>query len=428
MQILFLSHYFPPEVNAPATRVYEHCKEWVKLGHEVTVVTCAPNHPRGKVYEGYKNKFYQREIIDGIEVIRVWTYLSANEGFGKRALNYFSYFVSVILLSIFMQPRKDIVLSTSPQFFNGLAGYPVSKILKSVWVLEIRDLWPESILAVGAMKKNIVIDFLYMIEKFMYKKADYIIPVTDAFNTYIKKIIHPDRKTCVVKNSVNSDFFNPNKVDFELLKKFKKSHSLEDKFVVSYVGTHGMAHNLKTLLNAARILSNQKDIVFLLIGDGAEKDELIKMKAEFSLNNVLMLSQLPKHQMPIVIAASDVSIVHLKRDKAFEKVIPSKIFESMSMGKPIILGVKGEAAKIINQSKAGVCIDPENHLEMANAILAIKSDMVGYKKMSYSGMSFVRSNFDRNKLASDYLEVLLQLSMRKKTRNSNMEYVNVSNQ
>lgn len=426
MNILFLSHYFPPEVNAPASRAYEHCKEWVRLGHKVTVITSAPNHPKGKVYAGYKNKLYQKEMVDGIEVIRIWTYLSANEGFGKRALNYFSYFISVVVLSIFMLSRKDIVLSTSPQFFNGLAGYPVSKILKAVWVLEIRDLWPESILAVGAMKNKKIISILYAIEKFMYKKADYIIPVTDAFNTYISKIIYPYRKTCVINNAVNNDFFNPKSVDIEALTEFKQYYALENKFVISYVGTHGMAHGLKTLLNAAKVLRNRKDIIFLLIGDGAEKNELKKIKKELSLDNVLMLPQLPKDKMPMVLGASDISIVHLKRDKAFEKVIPSKLFESMAMGKPVILGVKGEAAKIINQSRSGVCIEPENHFQMANAILALKRDVAGYRKMSNAGMNYVRCNYDRRKLAQDYLNVLSKLVIH--SDNPDAEYLNVSNQ
>lgn len=426
MNILFLSHYFPPEVNAPASRAYEHCKEWVRLGHKVTVITSAPNHPKGKVYAGYKNKLYQKEMVDGIEVIRIWTYLSANEGFGKRALNYFSYFISVVVLSIFMLSRKDIVLSTSPQFFNGLAGYPVSKILKAVWVLEIRDLWPESILAVGAMKNKKIISILYAIEKFMYKKADYIIPVTDAFNTYISKIIYPYRKTCVINNAVNNDFFNPKSVDIEALTEFKQYYALENKFVISYVGTHGMAHGLKTLLNAAKVLRNRKDIIFLLIGDGAEKNALKKVKKELSLDNVLMLPQLPKDKMPMVLGASDISIVHLKRDKAFEKVIPSKLFESMAMGKPVILGVKGEAAKIINQSRSGVCIEPENHLQMANAILALKRDVAGYRKMSNAGMNYVRCNYDRRKLAQDYLNVLSKLVIH--SDNPDAEYLNVSNQ
>ena len=179
MRLLFLSHYFPPEVNAPASRTFEHCREWVRAGHQVTVITCAPNHPRGEVYPGYRNRFVQRENVEGIDVVRVWSYMAANEGFAKRTANYVSYMIMAILVAPWLA-RTDVVISTSPQFFNGLAGYAVSRLKRTPWVLEIRDLWPESILAVGAIKNPRVIRFLEWLEMFAYRKADRIVPVTDA--------------------------------------------------------------------------------------------------------------------------------------------------------------------------------------------------------------------------------------------------------
>src|SRR5437868_251631 len=184
MRILFLSHYFPPEVNAPASRTYEHCKQWVQDGQEVTVVTCAPNHPRGIVYEGYRNNFFQREMKDGIRVVRVWTYVTANEGFLKRTLNYLSYMVASVCVAPFLS-RCDVVVSTSPQFFNGLAGYLVSRLKRVPWILEIRDLWPESIVAVGAITNRPVIRLLEGLELFAYRKADHLVVVTDAFKAHI---------------------------------------------------------------------------------------------------------------------------------------------------------------------------------------------------------------------------------------------------
>src|SRR5450759_2827077 len=184
MRILFLSHYFPPEVNAPASRTYEHCKAWAGAGHEVTVVTCVPNHPRGIVYAGYRNRLWQRELHDGITVIRLWTFVTANEGFLKRSLNYVSFMFACVLAAPFL-PKADIVVTTSPQFFNGLAGYPVSRIKRVPWVLEIRDLWPESIVAVGGLKPGVVVRMLERLELFGYRKADAIVPVTNAFQRYI---------------------------------------------------------------------------------------------------------------------------------------------------------------------------------------------------------------------------------------------------
>ena len=266
MKILFLSHYFPPEVNAPASRTYEHCKQWVKLGHDVTVVTCAPNHPRGKVYPGYRNRWSQREERDGIKVVRLWTYVTANEGFVKRTLNYVSYMVSAIVAAPFLS-KADVVLSTSPQFFNGLAGYFVSRLKHAPWVLEIRDLWPESILVVGAIKNKLIIRVLEYLEMFAYRKADAIVPVTEAFKRYMVGKGIPAQKIEVVKNGVDLDFYkvveDANPVVQEL--------GLSGKFVSSYFGTHGMAHHLETVLEAATLLRERKDILFLLVGDGAER-------------------------------------------------------------------------------------------------------------------------------------------------------------
>ena len=206
MRILFLSHYFPPEVNAPASRTFEHCREWVRQGHEVTVVTCAPNHPRGVVYDGYRNRLWQREERDGIRVVRLWTYLAANEGFAKRTLNYVSYMISALLAAPWL-PRADVVVTSSPQFFNGLAGYFVSRLKRAPWALEIRDLWPESILSVGAIKNARIIGALEWLARFAYRKADVIVPVTDAFKRYMVERGVPAEKIHVIKNGVDLDFY-----------------------------------------------------------------------------------------------------------------------------------------------------------------------------------------------------------------------------
>lgn len=293
MHILFLSHYFPPEVNAPASRTFEHCRQWVKDGHEVTVVTCAPNHPRGKVYEGYRNALYMREEKDGIHVIRLWTFVTANEGFAKRTLNYVSYLVAASVAAPFLA-TVDIVISTSPQFFNGLAGYLVSRIKRRPWVLEIRDLWPESILAVGAVTNRFVIRVLEWLELFAYRKADHLVPVTDAFRRHMESKGIAASKITVVKNGADLFLYTPVSGKNPML----ESLGLEGKFVASYFGTHGMAHHLETALYAAKRLSDYPQIIILLAGDGAERNRLLKLRDSLGLTNVLMLEQQPKECMP----------------------------------------------------------------------------------------------------------------------------------
>ena len=402
MRILFLSHYFPPEVNAPASRTYEHCKQWVQDGHEVTVVTCAPNHPRGIVYDGYRNKLFQRAEKDGIQVIRVWSYVTANEGFLKRTLNYLSYMLAAVCVAPFLS-NFDIVLSTSPQFFNGLAGYLVSRLKRVPWILEIRDLWPESIVAVGAITNRPVIRLLEGLELFAYRKADHLVVVTDAFKAHMMTRGIVSKKVTVIKNGV----------DFSLYKKppygaldLSRELGLEGKFVASYFGTHGMAHHLETILEAAYELREWKDIVFLLVGDGAERRRLVTMRDEMKLSNVLMLDQQPKEKMPELWSLSSVSLVLLKKSALFKTVIPSKIVESMAMERPVILGVEGESAELVLSAGGGICIEPESSKDLAIQVLKLYRDHMLRQELGSSGRRYVLEHFDRRVLARRFADVM----------------------
>lgn len=404
MKILFLSHYFPPEVNAPANRTYEHCKEWVKSGHKVTVVNCVPHHPMGKVYPGYKNKFFQVEEKDGITAIKVWTYITANSGFLKRVLNYIFYMNMAILVAPFIG-KADVVISTSPQFFNGLAGYFVSKIKHCPWILEIRDLWPESIVAVGAIRNRRIIAVLGWLEQFAYRKADRIVPVTNSFKEYIVRCGIDKSKLTVIRNGVDLSFYHHMDRD----NKFADKIGVGDRFVASYVGTHGMAHGLDVILSAADKLREQTNIVFLLVGDGAERKRLGKDIKDQKLTNVILLGQLPKEDMPKIWSITDVSLVLLKKLDLFLTVIPSKIFECMAMKKPIILGVKGESSEIIEEAKSGICIEPENAGRLADSVQCICQDENLGKEFGENGLKYVTEHFNRIKLASEYEAILLSV-------------------
>lgn len=404
MHILFLSHYFPPEVNAPASRTYEHCAAWVRRGHEVTVVTCAPNHPRGVLYAGYRNRWFQTETRDGIRVIRLWTYLSPNEGFLRRTLNYISYMVTAIL-AIPRLPRPDVVISTSPQFFNGLAGYFVSRFKRVPWVLEIRDLWPESIVAVGAIKNAWIIRLLERLELFAYRKAEAIVCVTDAFKQYmIDKGIDP-AKVFVIKNGVNLGLFQTRDRETPEAQALSRSLGVEGRFVAAYVGTHGMAHHLDTILEAAAITAGD-DVLYVMVGDGAERDRLLAKRQAMGLENVVMLEQLPKEKMPVLWSLTDLSLVLLKKSDLFKTVIPSKIFESLAMEVPVVLGVEGESKALIEEAGAGLCIEPEDAGALAGAVKRLRENEDLAKRLGSSGRRYVQQYFDRSVLADRYLQVL----------------------
>jgi glycosyltransferase involved in cell wall biosynthesis len=404
MRILFLSHYYPPEVNAPASRTSEHCRAWAAAGHDVTVITCAPNHPAGKIYPGYRNRLHQRETIDGVEVVRVWTLLAANEGFLMRSLNYLSYMVSATLAVPF-QKRPDVVISTSPQFFCGLAGLPAKWLRRIPWILEVRDLWPESIVTVGAMRKGRAVRLLEWIEQRAYRSADHIVSVTDSFVAHIAARGGKAERISVIKNGVDLSLFQKSTDDAEAA---KQALGLQGKFIAAYVGTHGLAHGLDTILEAAEALKDQPHIAFLMVGDGAERTRLVEAAATRKLANVHILGQRPKADMPGIWSATDASLILLKRSDLFHKVIPSKMFEAMAMQCPIVLGVEGEAKALLEAGQAGMAIEPENARELATAVLKLAGDRELAANYGRQGAAFVKANFDRSVLAARYLGVVEQ--------------------
>lgn len=408
MHILFLTHYFPPEVNAPASRTFENAKRWVAAGHKVTVLTCAPNHPRGILYPGYKNRLFQWDTLEGVRILRVFTFLSPNAGFLKRILNYFSYMLSATLLCPLVS-EIDVVVSTSPQFFCGMAGLWVSLLKRKPWVLEIRDLWPESITAVGQVINPILLRFLEGLETFLYKSADHIISVTHSFKQHIGKRGIPGERISVLTNGVDLEHFQPvSKKD--LIRSGNGHAELAGKFVVSYIGTHGMAHGLETVLLTAEILRPYDNILFLLIGDGAERETLLRKRNEAGLENVLMLPQQPKEKMPEFLALSDACMVLLKKRDIFKTVIPSKIFESMGMERPVILGVAGESKGIIEEADCGICIEPENHQQLADAVLKLFNDPELAAGMGRNGRRCVTAAYNRETLAGSYMGILDEVS------------------
>lgn len=403
MRILFLTHYYPPEVNAPASRVSDLAKEWTRAGHEVTVVTCAPNHPYGKLHKPYRNRWFQRENLDGIVVIRVWTHLASNEGFFHRTLNYLSFLVSVAV-QVRRLPAADVVVSTSPQFFCGLAGFAVARAKRAPWVLEIRDLWPESIITVGAMRRSPLIWLLEQIEGWAYRSTGHIVSVTKSFVPHFIERGANREKISVVTNGVDLNAFD----DAGDGEAFREMHGLRGKFVASYVGTHGMAHRLETILEAAELTRDDARIAFLMVGAGAERDRLLEMKRQRGLDNVVMLEQMPRSAMPDVWGASDVSLVLLKDDPLFRKVIPSKIFEAMAMRRPIVLGVEGESKEIVADCGCGIAIRPGNAGDLAAAVRRLAGDPNLVIELGAKGRRLAEEHYDRSKLAAQYLAILQQ--------------------
>jgi len=406
MKIVFFSHYFPPEGNAPASRTYEHCKRWVAAGHDVTVITCAPNVPDGVVYDGYKNRIWpQRESVDGINVVRTWTYVAANAGSVKRILNYVSYMMSAVLTFLFFCRRPNVVIATSPQLFCGWAGVIASWVKWCPFVLEIRDIWPESIVTVGAMEKGMLLRILEFIERRMYRAANHIVTVGSGYRDNIVAKVDCGDRTSVVTNGVDSDLFSPKDASPE----FRSMYGLGDRFVCSYVGTIGMAHGLSIVVRAAKRLkeANREDIVFCLVGDGASRAAIEQEIEAADVGSLVQLTgRLPKSEMPTVLASSDCLLVHLMKTDLFQTVIPSKIFESMAMKRPLIMGVQGESADIVEASGSGIHIEPENDEELVAAVIKLHESPEFYEQLCSKGRSFATEHYSRDKLASKMLATI----------------------
>lgn len=406
MHILFLTDNFPPEGNAPATRTFEHAREWVAQGHRVTMITCAPNFPEGKVYAGYENKLFQKSELEGIEIRRVKTYITANEGFFKRSLDYLSFMFSGFLAGLFVK-KPDVVIATSPQFFCACAGWAVAFCKRKPFVFELRDIWPASIEAVGAAKNSRLIRALEKIELFLYRRAALIVSVTHSFKTDLIERGVSANKISVILNGVDLSVYKPQEKDEALAAQY----DLKDKFVVGYVGTHGMAHALDTLVDAAAMLEDD-GVVFLFAGGGARAEELASDVQERKLSNVVVMGRQPKERMSAVWSLCDVSIVHLKDTALFSKVIPSKIFESFAMGLPVVIGVpEGEATSLVTKHRGGIVFEPENAQQLSAVIEKLNNDRDLLGQLARNCETAARE-FDRKRLARRMLEELQSLTVR----------------
>jgi len=406
MKLLFLTDNFPPESNAPASRTYEHCKEWTNQGMEVTVITCAPNFPYGKTYEGYKNKLYQTEIIDGIKVIRVWTYMTENKGVVKRIADYMSYAFGAFIAGLFI--KTDLIVATSPQLFTTLGGCALATVKRKPWIFELRDLWPEGIKDHGAIKKTYLLDFLTKMELCLYRRATHVVTVTKGLKENLSgRGINPE-KIDIVTNGANMELFNPQEKDAQLL----KSLALEDKFIVGYIGTHGMAHGLEFIMESIQEIRNKK-IHFLLVGTGAKKEATVAKAKELKLTNVTFLDPVAKSEVNRYISIIDVALVPLTKTVIHASLIPSKIFESAAMQKPMLLGVEGEAREIVEHYNAGISFEPENKKEFLEALDAISSSTEKYAELQ-EGCTKLAEAFNRKNLAKNMFDILEKVNYKNK--------------
>ena len=409
MNILFLADNFPPERNAQASRVFERACYWVRWGHKVTVITCCPNFPEGKAYAGYENRWRHVDQLNGIRIVRVKTFFAPNAGSILRILDFLSYMVTAFFAGL-LEPRPDVVVATSPQFFAAVGACALSMLRRLPFVLEISDLWPDSIVAVGQMRQSAVVHCLEIIEMFLYRRATRVVTLTSAFKDNLMSRGIPSDKVDTIINGVDLQRYSPRPRDHALACEWGIA---EDDLVVGYIGTLGMAHALHNVLRAAALLSDRQ-VRFMFVGSGAERTRLIAESERMTLKNVTFVPAQPKELMPNAWSLCNVALVHLKNAPLFRTVIPSKIFEAMGMGLPILLvAPEGEASHIVRREEVGLCVPAEDPKELASAVLFLKENRQILEQLSRRSCE-AAPRYSRERQARDMLATL-HASLTRKT-------------
>jgi len=391
MEVLFLTDNFVPEQNASARRSYEHCRRWAKQGISVTVITTVPNFPSGKPHPPYRNRLYTSETLDGIRVIRVWTFLAPNQGVVLRALDFASFAVSGFFAGLFQKP--EIIVATSPQLLTALAGHMLARVKRCPWVFEVRDLWPESIAAVGAMKEGLVMRALRHVEQMLYRGADRIVTVTEPIRMQLAGRGVPIEKVGVVPNGVDLERLIPKTGSAALAARLR----LEGKFIVAYVGTHGFAQGLEVVVRAADLLRNS-DIHFVFVGEGARRKDLMEMSVWLGVKNVSFVGAVPSEAAVEYLALADAIVIPLKKSALFDGALPSKIFEAAAMERPILLSASGISADLVRGYHAGLVVEPEDPSALAAAAVRLRSDTT-LRESFRAGCHRLARHHDRERLA-----------------------------
>ena len=399
-------------MGAPAARVAELSRLWAQAGHEVSVLTGFPNHPTGKVpaqYRGKMRRLVCQEEKDQVRVVRSWLLTFPNRKAYERTLNYSSFCISAASTGMFLS-KPDVVIATSPQLLVGLSGWWIAQWNRVPFILEVRDLWPESLAAVDAARTDsLFYKILSGIAAFLYRTCHGIVVVTPAFQKHlVEKWKVPPEKISVVENGVDTELFNPDGKRTEI----RRTLGVEGKFVVSYIGTIGMAHGLETVLEAASQLRQSGKVFFLFVGEGAEKEKIISRAREQGLNNVGFVDQQRREDIPAYICASDVCLVPLRKSELFTTVLPTKLLEFMACGRPVILGVDGLARRVVQDASAGIVVEPENATELAQAIRTLAADADLCATLGRNGRHYVSQNFTRRHTAEAYMRVLQKLVAR----------------
>ena len=406
MKLLILTQYYPPETGAAQNRLHELAVRLKDLGVDVSVLTAMPNYPKMKIYYGYRRKCLVKEDIDGITVYRSWIYVRNSKSIFQRLLNYFSFVFTSFFAGCFRTGKSDLILCESPPLFLGISAYLLSRIKRAGLVFNVSDLWPESAEKLGLIKSKTLLGASKRLEEFLYKRSILITGQTKGIVDNISSRF-PQKHVYWLPNGADLSYYDPDVTQ----RSWRKDHGYEDDdFLVFYGGILGHAQGLEVVIRAADRLRNDPGIKFVLMGNGPQEGPLKDLSRSLKLDNIQYFNVVSKAEMPAVLAAINVSVIPLKKLDLFKGAIPSKIFESLAMKKPILLGVEGEAKKLfIEEGKCGLAYEPENDEDLAEKVVLLRDDPDEYEKLGDTARSYIEMKFNRDKIAADFFEVLSEI-------------------
>ena len=409
MRILLPIIQFPPDVNPTGLLMAQLCEGLTACGHEVSVITGFPHYENFRVWDEYRGKLVQRGRYGDMDVVRLYVYAPGKKSMVNRLLSYVSYNALATVVGAISRDRWDVVLCPNGSFFTGLSAWFLEKIKSAPFIYNVQDLYPDVPIRAGQLRNPYAIAALTSMENFMYRKAAHITVITPAIreNLLAKRV--PAEKISVIPNFVDTDFIRP----LPRENHFSREHELSDKFVVTYAGNLGYVYDLETMLDAAALLSSRKDILFLIVGNGVAKAGLENRAHDLKLENVRFMPFQPRESLPWLRASSDIQ-VSLYKNGAANDSFPSKIYEIMASGRPLLASSEAESGveHAVKTAQCGLCVKPANPGELAEAILTLSHDSSMRESMGRRGRQYAEENHSKNAAVIRYNELLQKVAAR----------------
>ncbi len=404
IRILFLTHYYPPETGGAAARISGLAKWLAKYGHAVSVITGFPNYPMGKIYPGYESSSAKYEMVDGVKVYRAKVIAASYKSIIVRLLNYFTLLITSLWIGLRKRNQFDIIIASSPPLTIGILGHILSGIYRIPWIFDIRDIWPDVGVEAGIIKESSFINrWGGKLANYLYKKADRIIPVTKSKKTKIVQYGFAEDKISIVENGIDSDI-----VEQSIIKDWRTEYNLEGKFLLTYAGLIGKAQGVHYIIETARLLQDTDDIHFLVVGEGVNKEALVKRANSLQLKNVTFVDLQPKEMVPALLRSSDIGIIPLVNNN-LKDAIPSKLLEAWSCQLPVILIAGGEAQEIVTDIGGGAVLNSNDPKTIKKLIIELKDQPSKLEEFGLNGYNYVMENLDRKQLARKLEEVIYQV-------------------